>query len=118
MLTYGFENFAIAPRANSSRKENIAPMTTTVPMRLIQLRKRESRGGLGGSVSGAIYCRILKVLKKLAAGRNHKPPDSQNHNQIISSNHGHKPRAPSLHHRTKCQMASSKFCHPGISSLT
>src|ERR1035438_6451137 len=119
MLTYGFENFAIAPRANSSRKENIAPMTTTVPMRLIQLRKRERRVALGGGVSGGIQCKILiKIQKKLAAGRNHKPAGSQNHNQIISSNHGHRPRAPSLHHRTKCQTASSKFCPPGISSLT
>src|ERR1017187_5142759 len=119
MLTYGLENFAIAPRANSSRKENSAPMTTTMPMRLIQLRKRESRVALGGDVSGIIQRRILKKnSKKLAAGRNHKPTGSQNHNQIISSNHGHRPRAPSLHHRSKCQTASSKFCHPGISSLT
>src|ERR1019366_8140476 len=64
MLTYGFENFAIAPRANSSRKENIAPMTTTVPMRLIQLRKRERRVALGGGVSGGIQCKILIKIQK------------------------------------------------------
>src|ERR1019366_6251305 len=54
----------MAPRANSSRKENSAPMITTVPIRLIQLRNRERRVALSGGVSAGIRCRILNKIQK------------------------------------------------------